>query len=188
MEQWKDITGYEGLYQASNTGLIRSVDGKETVNSRGSVRHWKTRILKAKKRKRTTGAYDPRVELWKDGKHKSLLVARLVAMTWCEGYKEELTVNHIDGNALNNIPCNLEWITRGENIRKGYETGLYANAQRKCALKLKDEHTYRVYVFPSQYAASKFLGQGKKYINGRIHKNKTNAFSKDGKEYEICKE
>jgi len=182
-EQWKDIPGYEGLYQASNKGSIRSVENKITSNALYNVRKWKSRILKPKKRKRTTGTYDFRVDLWKDGTHKTLLVSRLVAMTWCDGYREELTVNHIDGNTLNNTPDNLEWISRVDNIRKGYETGLYDNAKRKCILKDKEKE--QTYVFESQYDASKFLGWGKKYINNRLIRNKTNAFSKDGIEYEI---
>lgn len=182
-EQWKDIPGYEGLYQASNLGNIRSIEGKITSNARYATRQWRSRVLKPKKRQRTTGAYDPRVDLWKDGQHKSLLISRLVGMTWCDGYKEELTINHIDGNTLNNTPENLEWITRAENIRKGYNAGLYDNARRKCALK--DIEDNRTFVFDSQYEASLFLCHGKKYINNRLLKNKRNAFSKDGREYEI---
>lgn len=54
-------------------------------------------------------------------------MARLVAMTWCEGYKEGLTVNHINGNPMDNRAENLEWITRAENIRHGFKVGLYKN-------------------------------------------------------------
>lgn len=182
-EEWKDIPGYEGLYQASNKGNIRSAEGKITSNAQYEVRRWSSRILKPKKFKRKSGFYEYRVELWKDGKHKTFLVSRLVAMTWCDGYIEDLTVNHIDGNPLNNTPENLEWVTRADNIRKGYETGLYNNARRKCILKDKEKE--RTYVFPSQYDASRFLGWGKKYVNNRLVKNKANAFSKDGREYEL---
>lgn len=182
-EMWKDIPGYDGLYQASNMGSIRSVDGKITSNVRYAVRKWSSRILKPKKRMRTNGMYDPRVDLWKDGMHKSLLVSRLVAMTWCEGYSEELTVNHIDGNPLNNVVDNLEWITRAENIRKGRDAGLYDNAQKKCVLKDKEDNS--IHVFNSQYEASRFLGRHNSYLNDRINRNKTNVFSKDGREYEI---
>jgi len=181
-EQWKDIPGYEGLYQASNTGLIRSVEGKITSNERYPVRRWKSRILIPKKRMRVTGQYDPRVDLWKDGTHKSLLVSRLVAMTWCGGYSDDLTVNHIDGDTLNNTPQNLEWITRKENIQKARSIGLYT-AQKRCALKSKAKE--RTYVFMSEADASRFLGWNSKYINNRLHAKKQNAFAKDGEEFEI---
>lgn len=181
-EKWKDIPGYEGLYQASNTGHIRSVEGKITSNAKYPVRVWKSRVLIPKKRMRKTGQYDPRVDLWKNGIHKSLLVSRLVAMTWCDGYSENLTVNHIDGNTINNTPQNLEWVTRKENIQKARMAGLYT-AQKRCIIKSKQDE--RSYVFMSEADASRFLGRDKKYINCRLHKGRQNAFSKDGEEYKI---
>ena len=51
--------------------------------------------------------------------------------------------------------------------------------------QVKDKEKERTYVFPSQYDASRFLGWGKKYVNNRLVKNKANAFSKDGREYEL---
>ena len=161
METWKDIPGFEGLYQASNTGLIRSAPGKVTSSKRFSHRVWKTRILKHKfplQRKRK----DPRVTLWKDGKCKDYLVSRLVAMTWVEGYEPFLTVNHIDGNPQNNNSMNLEWVTLSENIKKGYETGLFASVQEPIMLKsaegefcdLIDEWLYRKTA--GSYASSSF--------------------------------
>lgn len=123
MESWKDIPGYEGLYQASNTGLIRSAPGKVTSSKRFSHRVWKTRILKPKAPVKAR-RHDPRVTLWKDGCCKDHLVSRLVAMAWVDGYSPLLTVNHIDGNPLNNDCSNLEWVTIQENVKKGYETGL----------------------------------------------------------------
>lgn len=167
-EIWKDIPEYEGLYQASNMGNIRTVEGKITSNARYPVRKWKSIVLKPKKRMRKTGAYDPRVELWKDGKHKSLLVSRLVAMTWCKGYRKELTVNHIDGNTLNNRSDNLEWITRVENIHKGYETGLYANCFKKCKLTCNGNEKE----FKSLREASLYLGMNKGYFSNIVRAGK----------------
>lgn len=127
MERWKDIPGYEGIYQASDTGLIRTKPGKTTYTELRGVRHWKTRVLKFKyqTRKGNKGKRDARVSLWKDGKEKTWLVARLVALAWCDGYAEGMTVNHIDGNPENNTCSNLEWITLAENIKKGWADGLY---------------------------------------------------------------
>ena len=51
------------------------------------------------------------MSLWKDGKEKDWLVARLVAMTWIDGYREGLTVNHKDRNRFNNNVDNLEWLS-----------------------------------------------------------------------------
>lgn len=92
-ELWKDIPGYEGLYQASNFGRIRSAPGKTTSSARYKVRVWKTRIIKPKTERRcrnSKGKMDERVELWKNGTHKTMLVSRLVAMAWVDGYKATL--------------------------------------------------------------------------------------------------
>lgn len=133
-ELWKDIPGYEGLYQASNLGRIRTVEGKITYSTRHGVRHWHSRILKQKWEKRnrcSAGHKDARVQLYKNKQGKTLLVARLVAMAWCDGYEEGLTVNHIDCDPSNNTAANLEWITKAENIRKGFRDGAYA----KCYIR-----------------------------------------------------
>jgi len=55
---------------------------------------------------------------------KKYLVHRLVASAFCTGFDPSLSVNHIDGNKLNNIPSNLEWVTLGVNTKKQWETGL----------------------------------------------------------------
>ena len=127
MEQWKDIPGYEGLYQASTQGSIRTCEGKTTSSARFEKRVWKQRILKQKLYKNRKGRIDARVSLWKDGIEKTWLVSRLVAITWCDGYLQGLTVNHKNGNPLDNSADNLEWLTRAENIKHGFREGLYKN-------------------------------------------------------------
>lgn len=125
MEEWKDIPGYEGLYQASTLGRIRSVEGKETTTTRfgGTVRHWRSRIIRqhisGTKRK------DARVKLWKDKKEHTYLVSRLIALTWVDGYKEGLTVDHINCNNLDNRAENLQWMTLEDNIKKAFDDGCY---------------------------------------------------------------
>ena len=128
-EEWKDIPGYEGLYQASTQGRIRTCEGKVTSNSRFSHRVWKQRILKQKCAANSKGRYDCRVELWKEKTHKTWLVSRLIALTWCDGYKEGYTVNHKNGNMLDNRSENLEWLSRGNNIRHGFANGFYPQAR-----------------------------------------------------------
>lgn len=127
MEQWKDIPGYEGLYQASTQGRIRTCEGKITSSARFEKRVWKQRILKQKLCKNRKGRTDARVSLWKDRKEKTWLVSRLVALTWCDGYADGLTVNHKNGNPLDNSAQNLEWMTRAANIQHGFKNGLYKN-------------------------------------------------------------
>ena len=76
---WRDIPEYEGIYQASNYGDIRTVEGKTTYTKLHGKRVWKSRVLKGKGDHFTPGR---RVSLWKDGKSKDYLVSRLVAMTF----------------------------------------------------------------------------------------------------------
>lgn len=168
-ELWKDIPGYETLYQASNLGRIRSAPNKTTISGKNRVRTWKVRIIRPKKEKRCrnlSGNTDERVELWKDGTHKTMLVSRLVAMAWVDGYNPKLTVNHIDGNPSNNTPENLEWLTASENIRKGFQEGLFENLCKDIALvSLNGE----IHYFNSLTAANNFLGRGKDYIRNRMN-------------------
>ena len=181
-EEWRPIPGYVGLYEASNKGQIRSAIGKITSNAKCPVRRWKQRILKPKKGKRNgCDSIDYRVSLWKDGKEKTLLVSRLVAMTWCDGYENELTVNHIDGNPRNNNPNNLEWVSIGENIRKGFEIGLFDKVRKHCVLvdAKGDEKT-----FNSLSDASLYLGRNVGYLSNCMKRGKL-AKNVDGNCYSI---
>ena len=177
---WKDIPGFEGIYQASNTGSIRTKPGKVTSNRRYAHREWKTRVLKVKYLKGRRK--DARVTLWRDGKESDHLVSRLVAMTWVDGYAPGLTVNHIDGNPENNATDNLEWVSIGDNIRKGYETGLFSKCQKPITL-IGETACIK---FDSMAQASRFLGRKNGYIHNCI---KTGRFPTraDGQVY-IVKE
>lgn len=169
MEDWKSIPGYEGIYEASNMGRIRSVDGKVTHNSRRGEVHWKQRIMKQKYVMRRNGRHkDARVTLWKDKKPHYYLVSRLIAMTWCDGYSDGMTVDHIDGNPENNRADNLEWVTLGTNIRRGFENGLYPS--RSVEIEIDGKKTQ----FASLAAASRALGHNPKYLSNRLRKAAAN--------------
>jgi hypothetical protein len=180
MEQWRDIPGYERIYQASNMGNIRTCEGKTTYTKRHGVRQWKQRIIKQKVCKNGHSRKDARVHLWKDGKERTWLVARLVGLAWCEGYEEGLTVNHINGNHLDNRAENLEWVTISENIRKGFDTGLFANTQKPVRLICDGCEI----VFPSMAHASRFLGRNSGYVSGVIKLNRP-VKAADGKIYTV---
>lgn len=126
-EIWRDIKDYEGLYQVSNLGRVRSLD--HYVKYKGnSIRLVQGTIMKLKLNR--YGYLE--VSLCKNGKHKSYIIHRLVAMTfpdlvnWIEEAKgkpfNKIDVNHKDENKLNNCVTNLEWCTKGYNIR--YGTGI----------------------------------------------------------------
>lgn len=119
-EIWKDINGYEGLYQVSNTGKVKSLVG---WNGRKYVPREK--ILS--KTKTSTGYY--KVELAKCKTKKSFKVHRLVAMAFIPNEESKPHINHKDGNPLNNNVDNLEWCTPKENIEHAIATGLRKTIQ-----------------------------------------------------------
>lgn len=164
MEIWKDIPGYEGIYQASTMGQIRTKPGKKTKRSDNEVRTWNTRVLKPRGANYKTGY---RVSLWKDGKSKDWLICRLVAMTFLGIPNEKLTVNHKDGNRLNNNISNLEWLSLSENIRHGFNNGLYPTQQ---GITLISEEG-SIHIFRSLSQAGHFLGKSHGYVSGRLKKN-----------------
>ena len=168
-EVWKDIPCYEGIYQASNLGRIRSTEGKTTYSRKHGVRHWKSRVLKPK----VDNQSSQRVSLWKEGKRKDLLVHRLVAATFLGKPPKNYTVNHKDGNRLNNCIDNLEWISLADNIRHGFEAGLYSS-QKSVVLKIDNNAVE----FRSMAQVDVFLNRAKGYTSNRLKKHNTLVNSK----------
>ena len=113
-EEWKDIKGYEGLYQVSNTGKVRSLDRK--VYNRGSYSNFcflKGKILKprcSKSRGLSHGYL--RVALCQ----KQFCIHRLVAEAFIDNPNKLPYVDHIDTNIDNNCVENLRWCTASENL------------------------------------------------------------------------
>ena len=103
---WKDIPGYEGVYQVSNTGKVRS------LNYRGTG---KTKILKQS----TSKHGYKKVVLYKNKKGKTYLVHRLIAQTFIPNPNNWPQVNHKDENKTNNVAWNLEWCTSKYNNNYG---------------------------------------------------------------------
>lgn len=116
MEIWKDIKGYEGLYQVSNEGRVKALS--RVVKSR-----WGTpKPLKEKEIREIVDSLGySRLSLSKDGNVKAHKIHRLVAEAFLVG---EGQINHIDGNKQNNHVSNLEFCTQRENNIHAQETGL----------------------------------------------------------------
>lgn len=179
MEEWKAIPGYEGIYEASNLGRIRTAPGKTTESVRSGTRHWRVRVLKTKQQsppKRT----DERVTLWKNKTPYSHLVSRLVASAWLRPPIGKETVNHINGDYHDNRPENLEWISLSENIAHAYSTGLYDSIQKD--VWLVDENGYEM-GFPSYSSAGKHIGRTSGYISEVIKRGQSHARDKSGNRY-----
>lgn len=110
-EIWKDVKGYEGLYQVSNLGRVRSLD-RRIVYKDGKKRLWKGQILKPLKSK---GDYW-RVCLLKNQNRKYEQIHRLVALAFIPNPNNLSQVNHIDKNIHNNSASNLEFCTAQYNV------------------------------------------------------------------------
>ena len=163
-EIWKNIDNYEG-YQVSNLGRVRTYN-KVTYTNKHGERHWKDRILKPKISKQDKCS---RVELWKDGKHKTILVHRLVANAFLEtNIDTNLTINHKDGNRLNNRVDNLEWVTKADNIRHAFDNGLIPCKQ----IKLINKKNKEIKMYRSMAKASEEMHYNKGYISLQISRGK----------------
>lgn len=171
MEEWKDIPGYEGIYQVSTEGRIRTVDGKTTYSERHGERHWKSRILKWRGHQPSGG----RVNLWKDGKCKDYLVHRLIALTFLGNAPIDMTVNHKNGDRFDNRIENLEWMSRGDNIRYGFANRQYERNMKQVTLH-GDNKTI---TFKSMSECSRYLGRSNGYVSYAI-KNGRDCISASG--------
>lgn len=166
MEVWKDVVGYEGIYEVSNIGRVRTVEGKTTHSNLHGVRKWKSRILKEKNPK----GRDVRVSLWKDKKDTSFLVHQLVAKAFIENPMDYKSINHLDGDPRNNKVENLEWCDHFINNNHAFDNDLM-NCNKRVILR--DRSTGDLFEFRSLSKASEFLGKNTRYISGILKKEKS---------------
>ena len=171
-EEWRDVPGYEGLYQASTLGRVRSLGFNKAKQSR---------ILNGSVYK--TGYH--RVELWKDGTGKSHLLHRVIAVTFINKVEGKTYVNHIDGDKSNNAVANLEWVTQRENVnhywRKLKNKPLALTTGRDRSWRAKKVACVETgEIFPSIQAAAKFAGVHERLIsaivNGDPHRHRAGGY------------
>lgn len=118
-EVWKDIKDFEGHYQISNKGQVKSLDRNFVDNlGRKCVKHGK--VLKLYEGK--AGYYV--VDLRKNNKRKMAKVHRLVAQEFIPNPENKEQINHKDGVKTNNILSNLEWSTPSDNLKHAYDNKL----------------------------------------------------------------
>lgn len=120
-EIWKDIKGYEGLYQVSNYGRVKSL--ARFVNGKGNGKKPIPEII-MKLYKLKTGYLN--VILNK----KNFLVHRLVAQEFLDNSNNFKMVNHLNGKKEDNYIKNLEWINGSNNNLHAYKTGLSGTGEK----------------------------------------------------------
>lgn len=119
-EIWKDVPGYEGIYQASNLGNVRSCDRNFVYPSIGKTQFIKGKVLT----KFVTNRGYQRVKFSVGSDRKMVSVHRIIAETFIPNPNNYPVVNHIDGDTKNNSVSNLEWCTQSKNIQHAFKNGL----------------------------------------------------------------
>lgn len=178
-EEWKDINGYEGIYQVSNLGEVRGLNRKDSLG-----RDVRSKILKS--------SYDRDgyqvISLRKDNKKSTLKIHRLVADAFIPNPHAYPQVNHKDENKENNYVSNLEWCTAKYNSNYGNRTknsianNNYKSESRRRALSRTHESNKkpiygfkgdRIIWFPSVLNAIKFMNN----LTGKNVTNISNTLS-----------
>jgi 16S rRNA A1518/A1519 N6-dimethyltransferase RsmA/KsgA/DIM1 with predicted DNA glycosylase/AP lyase activity len=124
LEQWKDIKGYEGLYQVSNEGQVKTLSRK-ALRRYNSYRTLTERILKPQ-----NDVY-LHVTLYKEGRGKVKAIHKLVAEAFIPNPNKYPQVNHKDENKHNNSVDNLEWCSRLYNANYGTSRKRISNKLNK---------------------------------------------------------
>lgn len=144
VETWKQVPGYEGLYDVSDYGRVRRWYG-----------HGECMILRC-----PHDTYGYRVAcLYKDRNRKPFKIHRLVAMAFVTNTKNKKTVNHDDGVKDNNCLENLWWATQGENNKHAYDTGLHGKLLGSDGpnSRYADNEVYDIKILISKGYASGFI-------------------------------
>jgi hypothetical protein len=140
-EIWKDIEDYEGYYQVSNQGRVKSL-ARVIVRSDGSLLPIKEKIMKPFI---SSKGYN-RIDLHNNTGQTKYKVARLVAIAFIPNPLNKPEVNHIDTNKLNDNVENLEWNTGSENIIHAYKNNLMhiPHGENRYNAKLTEQEAIRI--------------------------------------------
>lgn len=161
METWKDIKGYEGLYQVSNLGNIRSLDKKINDYRGANVRLIKGKLLTPF----DNGNGYLVIGLIHNGARKNFYMHRLVATYFVPNPDGKPVINHKDRNKYNNKAENLEWVTQRENVLYSAErmrhpkSVVRTNTGEKYITCRSSNKRYRVNIKRKEYGEFKTLAE-----------------------------
>lgn len=156
-EEWRPIEGYEGLYEVSNLGRVRSIDrivNKHLINGK---------ILNVR-----NGIYLT-VTLSKNGKAKQMTIHRIVAIAFIPNQNNYGYIDHIDGNKHNNNASNLRWVTCSMNMNNPItlEKMKHINDGRVITeeTRLKQSESHKGKTIPKEQREKMSLSQKQRYID-----------------------
>jgi|GEM_PF-666535 len=135
---WERVSGYNGFYEVSNEGDVKSVDRKVKL-ANGKERFYKGKRIKS----RVNNCGYLEVRLSKDGKTRTHFIHRLVAQAFIPNPDNLPQVNHIYGDKMQNLPEFLEWVDCKTNVQDAYNQGLSSNKgpSHRLATKVKDNNS-----------------------------------------------
>jgi len=129
-EEWRSVVGYEGLYEVSNMGRVRSLKecrGKSNIILKHNINNGYSHI-----------------DLYKNSSRQHSKIHRLVAQAFIPNPENKYDVNHIDSNRSNNIISNLEWVTRKENMEHCIKMGRNTCGEKQGRSKLKIKQVLQI--------------------------------------------
>ena len=167
-EIWRDIEGYEGLYQVSDQGRVKSLE-RTFIDKIGRERYVKECILKP-----VIDQYGYLlVSLYAGGKQKVHKVHRLVCQAFHDNQENKPCVNHIDENKTNNAASNLEWCTYEENNKHGTRNERLGKTQSKPVAQYAQDGEL-IKVWPSTMEVERQAG----FSNGNISQAANGKYKK----------
>jgi len=176
MENWKDIKGYEGLYQVSDLGRVKRLE-RVVPHAYSGFLTLKERVLKGKMSRYLT------VDLTNNNQEvKQFFIHKLVLETFVHNTENKTQGNHINGIKTDNRLENLEWCTPKENGLHAWRTGLHdvnliqrnkkiSESKKKIVLNLQTGIFYDSFL-----EASNSTGFGKCFLTNRKFRNKITNF------------